>query len=505
VQGAIEDAIKKIRAVVGSEADVALARPDAAGRLRVVWRDGTRTGRHRDRSAQRRTAFETLRPILASLDHDHAIGTVPLVAGTGATGVLEVVACEAALAPAWDLVQLIAGQLALTAQSISQREQLRREAQTLERASVLGGRLVRAATIEEATRMAVRFLAERFHVPVAGWCEGDDGVLTIASIGGLGTRRRDAVAESLGALVAPGADGLGPAARDTLAERFREVAGVPSASAPDAGAAVLVVGRHGRPIEGSLDAVASLLADVLRLVAAARAAATRREHLDMGLAWTAHELRRPLVGVRAALEAIGNRHESDPREAAMVSSSVRELDQLMGTTEALLGWAAGTQPLQREPEDLVEIVRDAVASCRLETGVTRIGIRIPRRAVASIDRTHVRTAIVNLLRNATAHADEGTEVEVRLREDAERITISVTDEGPQIPSDERTAIFEPFVRGHVSGRARNGSGLGLFIARRVVEAHDGAIWVDSGPHRTTFHISFPTEVLTHQEVERSAS
>jgi signal transduction histidine kinase len=501
-RAAFDDSVRKIRAIVGADASIAIARPDAAGRLRVVRRDGLLPPQHRDRAARRRTALAERRSVLRRLDCGHAVGIIPLTTDAHTIGVLEVVADAAELVPAWDLVQLIAAQLALTAESLAQRALMEREAETLQQASALASRLVRARTTDDAMVMAVRFLADRFHVPVAGWCPDEaDDALRLTALGGVGVARRAALTEAFADLgTAPG--GLDPQQRDALAERFRTLADVPSATSPDAGAAVLVVGRRGDPIEGSLDAVASLLADVLRLVAAATTAARRHARLDMGLAWTAHELHRPLVGVRAALEAIGNRH--DPREAAIVSSSVRELDNLMGTTEALLGWASGTKPLRPTRQDVVPIVEEAIASCRLETGAT-VGARAPRRAFAEVDRTHVRTAIANLLRNAATHADAGTEVEVRVRADNDRITVSVTDEGPQIPAAERGAIFEPFVRGEVSVATRNGAGLGLFITRRIVEAHGGAAWVDSGPHRTTFHVSLPIAAAPSKEVRRSAS
>jgi signal transduction histidine kinase len=69
--------------------------------------------------------------------------------------------------------------------------------------------------------------------------------------------------------------------------------------------------------------------------------------------------------------------------------------------------------------------------------------------------------------------------------------VSVKDFGPEIPAIERELIFSPFVRGTASGRATNGSGLGLFIARRVVEAHGGRIWVESDRESVTFRVLLP--------------
>jgi signal transduction histidine kinase len=71
------------------------------------------------------------------------------------------------------------------------------------------------------------------------------------------------------------------------------------------------------------------------------------------------------------------------------------------------------------------------------------------------------------------------------------VMVSVKDFGPEIPAIERELIFSPFVRGTAPGRATNGSGLGLFIARRVVEAHGGRIWVESDRESVTFRVLLP--------------
>jgi signal transduction histidine kinase len=489
VRVALEAVGARVRAALGSEASVAVARPDAAGRLRVVWHDDGWWSTL-DRSAHRRDVFDLRRPILVRLEGDRALATVPLATGSTVLGTLEIEADEGGLVSAWGAIQVMGGQLAMTMENVAERDRLHREAETLEGASLLGSRLVHAPTIEEAVDMVVRFLADRFRVPVAGWSPGQDLTLRLSAIAGLRGKAWADLGAEMGEL-RHHASGI--AGRDALAKRFAAVAGTPGARAFHAAGSLVVAGTRGGSHEASLEAVASLLVGMLRLVAAATTASARRQQLDMGLAWTAHELRAPLTGLRAALEALGHRRDPDSSEGVMMQSAVRELDQLMGTTEALLQWATGARPLQRRPEDLVLILREAVESCRLETGVTALVTDAPRRAVVRVAREHVRTAIANLLRNAAAHADAGTRIEASVRHEADRLTVSVTDVGPQIPAEERSTIFEPFVRGRGSSRTRTGSGLGLFIARRVVEAHGGTIGVDSTARRTTFRIRFPIE------------
>jgi signal transduction histidine kinase len=115
---------------------------------------------------------------------------------------------------------------------------------------------------------------------------------------------------------------------------------------------------------------------------------------------------------------------------------------------------------------------------------------------------HIRTAIVNLLRNALAFAEPGTKVEIEVDGSGDMVMLSVKNVGPEIPPDERELIFAPFARGSARGRSRNGSGLGLFIVRRAVEAHGGRISVESDVGSVTFRLQLPAG---REETQRFAS
>ena len=422
------------------------------------------------------------------IDGDRAIALVPLATASASLGTLEIDASEDRLLAAWDVIPMLGGHLAATLQATKEFDRLRREVRTLEAASLLGRRLAHAPTTAAGIEMAVRFLGSRFRVPVAGWRIEPDGTCTLAATAGARAPVRAALTVATVETDARATEARSAALRDA----FARTTGMRRTVVFDAGPALLIAGRDRLGGVDTIDEVGALLIEMLRLHAANAAATARRRQLDMGLAWTAHELRGPLLGVRATLEAMDG-HDPDPRHRAMMQSSVRELDQLMGTTDALLTWAAGTRSLHRAPEDLVGIVRDAIASNRIETGVDGIITDAPRDATVDVDRQHIRTAIVNLLRNAAVYADPGTTIEVAVVPENDDLILRVTDVGPAIPAAERHAIFDPFVRGETPGRAREGSGLGLFITRRVVEAHGGSIWVESGGRRTTFSLALPAE------------
>ena len=161
----------------------------------------------------------------------------------------------------------------------------------------------------------------------------------------------------------------------------------------------------------------------------------------------------------------------------------------------ILRWSVRDAPLRKRPIDIVELVRDAAESCALEVGEDRTYILGPPNALVAADAGHLRAAIRNLLRNALAYSPPGSTVRVEIRPAAEQVTVSVIDEGPGVPPEERDAIFDPFTRGSAARGGRGGSGLGLFIARRVVEAHGGNIWLDiSDQAGAVFHIELPQEI-----------
>jgi two-component system sensor histidine kinase SenX3 len=101
-------------------------------------------------------------------------------------------------------------------------------------------------------------------------------------------------------------------------------------------------------------------------------------------------------------------------------------------------------------------------------------------------------AIRNLVRNALAYSSPDTEVKVGVTAKAECVTVSVANRGRGIPPGEEEAIFDPFVRGEAALQTgARGSGLGLFITRKIAEAHGGEVWVDSSPRGTTFYLQLP--------------
>jgi len=495
--------VRWIRKSLDSDAAIKISQPDAAGRLRVVWADGEGPEAGRRRTARRRAAFETKRAVRSDIQGtDRGLAFFPLIRQGTSIGVLEVAASTEAITAGWDTMEAVTSQAAITLGVASERTRLRWESETLERAVKLGRDLVRVRDQEAALRIVIRFVGQRFRVPVAGWWgEDGGGRLFLSDVWGLGSRKRKEIRHAMGDIPRWGA--LSAGERDALKERFASLAGVRRVAVHEADEAIVLVGDATVQVEESLEVVGALLEEVLRLLAITNQAKRRNEQLDMGIAWTAHELRGPLLGVRAVMGLLLQRENAQPEDLAMLHRSLRELDQLSGVAGGLLGWAVGARPLRRRRVDLVRVVEEAVDSCLLEIGRDDgVVVLAPPRAMARIDPTHMRAAIANLVRNAMAYSEPGTKIQVTISEGEDRLKVSVKDRGPKIPPGEQVTIFDPLVRGVRPGRTQPGNGLGLFITRRIVEAHGGQIWVDSNQKGSTFHVLLPVEV---REERRCAS
>jgi signal transduction histidine kinase len=458
----------------------------------MVRKAGEGSGAGRNHSARRRQAFVGMKVVRLDLpgSRGRSLALFPLVSRGVSRGILEVVAPVEAVERSWNLLEAIARQVAIALDNVSLQRQLNLGVEGLERATIPARVLVRSTKPDRAVRVAVRFIAEQLKVPAAGWLvQGDSGRMTLTAVGGFGSGKRRELYRVIGHL--PPWSRLAQERREELMGRFGELAGTREVRAIDAKHATLLLGNVSPPLRASVDIVGSLLESVLGRLAATARAKRADDRLDLGVAWMAHELRGPLLAVKTVLELQLRGNFGVPVGDALLGRSLRELEQLVGSTEGLLRWAVGTRSLSLKQVDVVEVVADAVQSCWPESE-KRVLVFAPPRAMARVDSTHLRVAVANLVRNALAYSDPDTKVEITMRRWDGMVRVSVTSRGPTIPEGERQSIFDPFVRGSETAGDALSTGLGLFMARRVVEGHGGRIWADSDEGGTTFHLQVPT-------------
>jgi two-component system sensor histidine kinase BaeS len=210
----------------------------------------------------------------------------------------------------------------------------------------------------------------------------------------------------------------------------------------------------------------------------------------------AHELRTPLSNIRGLVEAVRDGVvEADSKTLASIHEEVMLLTRLVEDLQELSLVEAGQVKLDIQELDLSAVVRRAIAavSPRAETKGVRLQSDLRSSIVVPGDDERLTEVLHNLLDNAINYTPEGGSVSIALEGKEQEAEIRVADTGVGIPPEELPHIFERFYRVDKSrSRATGGSGLGLTIAKRLVEAHGGTLRVESEAGRgSTFVVVLP--------------
>jgi signal transduction histidine kinase len=237
--------------------------------------------------------------------------------------------------------------------------------------------------------------------------------------------------------------------------------------------------------------------------------ASRRELV----AWVSHDLRTPLAGLRAMAEALEDQVVTDPREVSRYHSQIRlETDRLASMIDDLFQLSkihAGALRLSPRPVGLEDLIAEVAASTEpvaRAKGVRLTGAAAPGMGVL-IDQAEFGRAVRNLVTNAIRHTSPGGTIEVVGMITGGLACVSVSDECGGIPPDDLPRVFDVAFRGE-SARTPDpsgGAGLGLSIARGIVEAHSGKISVRNTGPGCQFLISLPLARPAPSAVSRSAA
>ena len=200
--------------------------------------------------------------------------------------------------------------------------------------------------------------------------------------------------------------------------------------------------------------------------------------------YAAHELRSPLAALRGELQLALRRPRTVEDYEQVVASSLEDVEGLISLAEDLLTLALVQGSAGPPPNSSVsEIVQDAV---RIVNGIAQL--RSVNISVSGLDerlqvpgrRPDLARVLRNLLENAVAHSPDGESVALEVSADLNKITMAISDRGSGVHPDDQAHVFQPFFRGADSNsNNRSGAGLGLAIARGIIEAHGGTIFLDS--------------------------
>ena len=241
----------------------------------------------------------------------------------------------------------------------------------------------------------------------------------------------------------------------------------------------------------------ALLAEMANKNAALAAANARLQELDRFksdfLSIASHELKAPvsvILGYNVMLaEQIGAQLPEKYRE--MLDRSAESCRRLLGLVRSLLDLnqlETGKLPVRRVAGDLRSAVQGAVSIFHFEakTRGVEIALDLPQQAMAAnFDPERMDQVLTNILGNALKYTPRGGRIRISMTDEAEHFAISVADTGKGISAIDQKRLFQQFVRGEGAGSMAEGSGLGLHIAKKLIEAQGGRIELTSAPGRGT--------------------
>jgi signal transduction histidine kinase len=271
------------------------------------------------------------------------------------------------------------------------------------------------------------------------------------------------------------------------------------------GAGLLDVGDGARVLKietGARDEIAGLARELECMTAKLGAeeharAVAESARLDLLVA-VSHDLRTPVASIRAMAEAIDEEVVDGPTQREYMSRlalHTRSLSALLDDLFELCRLEAGDIRWTAERVEVGGLVEETVEAMRPQADANAIGVRFdlpPRHTYARANPEQIQRVLFNLLQNAIRHTPADGSVTVRAEQLDHDVEIEVADTGEGIEAEDRVDVFEAFVQGRARAARTNGSaGLGLAIARAVVEAHGGRIWLADAAVGTRVRFSLP--------------
>ena len=218
-----------------------------------------------------------------------------------------------------------------------------------------------------------------------------------------------------------------------------------------------------------------------------------------------HDLKTPITAIQGATDLLKKKIDRDDLHLYidMLDRNTKKLSKMVKDLLDIAKIESGGLELHMEEQDLIELIEDAifmVTSLAIEKQISISQDTTLKSAIISGDQSRLEQVFINLLSNAISFSPNGSVINVIIQQGEDgQVLVIIEDSGPGIPRDEREKIFQKFFRGNKgsSQDGHEGMGLGLAIAKGIVEVHGGKIWVSEGKlGGAAFYISFP---LSRQE------
>jgi two-component system sensor histidine kinase KdpD len=212
-----------------------------------------------------------------------------------------------------------------------------------------------------------------------------------------------------------------------------------------------------------------------------------------------HALRTPLTSIKASVTNLLSKPglpEDQKRELlTIINEESDRLNRLVGEAAEMARLDAGEVTLQLAPHSIDEVIAAAINDCRLALGNRVLDVRIAEGLPqVRVDLVRAREALVHLIENANRYSPADQPITITAEKTGDFVTTSVADRGNGIDDPEQALIFEKFYRGKNQRYSVEGTGMGLPIAKAIVEAHGGAIGLTSQlGHGSVFSLTLPVE------------
>ncbi|MFN2470174.1 MAG: sensor histidine kinase [Gaiellaceae bacterium] len=200
------------------------------------------------------------------------------------------------------------------------------------------------------------------------------------------------------------------------------------------------------------------------------------------VAWASHDLRTPLANMQAILEAVDDGLAPIEDYLPALHDQVRTLSSLVDDLFELARIDSGALTLELRQAELAGVVHACLRGVQVEAQARHVALEasVDPRVSARFEPEKIERVLLNLLTNALRHTPSDGSIAVRVQPEAEEVRVTVEDTGEGLSPESLRRMFEHFWRGDPA-RSSRGAGLGLAIARGLVEAHGGRIWAENRP------------------------
>lgn len=228
------------------------------------------------------------------------------------------------------------------------------------------------------------------------------------------------------------------------------------------------------------------------------------DRLNELMAVVAHDLKNPMASIKGYADMMLRRAKKNPDDAntkglTIISQQVVRMNRMVNQFHEFARIGAGRMEIAPEVQNIVDVARGLIDEVQPVTPNHRLEFEATQPDImVRVDRLRIQQALNNVVGNAVAYSPDGSVVRIQVHRNngAPMATITISDQGIGISSEDAEHIFEPFYRGSEAQKRARGSGIGLYITKEIMQSHGGSISVESERgHGSTVTLALPTMEL----------